>query len=88
MGDYREECIERKSVRAGIIEQKPLKTRNNKPRPFTLECRPNRYDPLRIPGDRPKWRRWRDYRSLADAEKAIGILARKYHFYDWRHKPE
>jgi len=89
MGSYQEDCIERKSVRAGIIEQKPLKTRNGRPRPFIVEHRPNASDVVsRLSAAKSReWRRWGAYRTAEEAERAMQTLSRKYYFYEWRQKP-
>jgi hypothetical protein len=86
MSDYREDCIERKSVRAGIIEQKSLKTRNKRPRPFIVECCRHKDAPFYDSRKNP-WKRWGAYRTAEEADKALQTLSRKYQFYDWRRPP-
>jgi len=83
MSDYREDCVERKAVRAGIIEQKPLKSRNKRPRPFVVEHRRNENAPFFNPR-KNDWQRWGSYRTIEEARKAMETLARKYRWYEWR----
>lgn len=85
MGSYREDCLERKAVQAGSIEQKPLKTRNGRPCPFIIEFKPNERSVVLAKSR--DWHRWGAYRTNDEAIKAMQQMSRKYTFYDWRQKP-
>lgn len=77
VSDYREGCNHAKAVRAGIVEQRPIRTAPKKERPVILESRPleGTYACARRNGE---WRKWHAYRSVREAEQARDNLNRKY----------
>lgn len=80
MSDYREFCNLAKAKRAGIIDQKPVGHKSTKPKPrlFVLECL-SRY--RRESGE---WRKWKAYRTLAEAERVRDKMTRELSSWGWR----
>lgn len=76
---YREDCNEAKAKRAGIVEQRQVRSVSKKAKPITVEYR-------RSPKQRDDglfrrftdWRKWSNYRTVGEAEKVIANQLRKY----------
>ena len=78
MGEYREECLKRKAVQAGIVEQHPVSGKNGKARPSVVEYRLNpEHAFAKWGGGKNKWYKWKAYRSDAEAQRAMDTLLRK-----------
>ena len=83
MSSYREQGLQAKAARIGIVEQRPIGTKSTRQRPFVLECRPSNPKSERA----QQWRKWGKYRTEAEALRTRDIQARKLAFNEWRIKP-
>lgn len=83
MSTYSEQGMKAKAAKLGIVEQRPVGSKNQRQRPYVLEQRskPNGSSSFR---PHEKWRKWHSYRTPEEANRAMEQLARKYHFYEYR----
>jgi hypothetical protein len=82
MGSYREQCVQAKAVRAGIIEQRSVGTKKRQTKSVVVECR---YTGT-MKGERG-WRKWRSYADDETAQQAASQLNRKYTVTEFRVRP-
>jgi hypothetical protein len=77
VNSYRESCNEAKAVRAGIVEQRPIRPTSKKDKPVIVECR--RHLRCQLPESlvSKEWRKWNRYRTVEEAEKAMALQRRK-----------
>ena len=81
MGSYREDCIRAKAIKAGIIELRPVSGKNGKAKPVALEYRlvpGHQLEWLDREKNRGRWRKWKSYRTLEEAQIAAENLRRKH----------
>ena len=85
---YREDCLDRKRVREGIIEPRPVSGKSDKPKPVVMQFR---FRPNSALGmfrtDRP-WRKAGTYRDMDTALNTRAKQARKHPYFEYRLKPE
>jgi hypothetical protein len=88
MSSYREDCIEAKAVKAGIVEPRPLRGKNkSRPAPFVVEYRAVQQDRGGVWMSAAflfNWRKYGAYRTLEQAQTTMEQQARKMPFYDFR----
>ncbi len=77
---YREECIDARSAREGILDQRPIGSRNKRARPVVIESRlvNDSRDPLLkqlFPND---WERHGAYRTATEADAMIAQFHHKH----------
>jgi hypothetical protein len=75
-----------KEARKGVVDQRPVGGKNKKPRPVILEHRSRPESPLAkfFPEDTQEWRKWKAYRSEAEAIRAMEKLKQQYHLSEFR----
>lgn len=83
MSSYREQGLQAKAARLGIVEQRPIGSKSKRARPFVLEYRPA--NPKTERGK--QWREWDAYRTEDEAKRTMDQQSRKYYFYEFRLKP-
>lgn len=79
MSDYRDGCLKRRAVRAGLVEPRPVSGKNGKARPVVVEYRTRPGHPLeRLADAENRWRKWKAYRSEPEAVRAMDTMRRKH----------
>lgn len=85
MASYREQGLKAKAVREGIIEARPVGTKNARARPVVVEYQ---LEPSRSQWRGPKvWEKWGAYRSPSEASAVVEQMSRKYVWYEYRIRP-
>jgi hypothetical protein len=83
---YREDCNEAKAAREGIIEQRPVSGKSKRPKSIVVEYRMSADWAQKFPAwmGGHDWKKWKSYRAVAEAEKAMSDHMRKSGLYEFR----
>lgn len=83
MSTYREQGLQAKAVRVGIVDARPAAGKNRRPRPVIVQ---SRFNPKQL-ADKPWSKKWGSYRNLAEAKAAMDQAQRKHPWIEYRIKP-